>query len=282
VSTDDAEIAQVAREHGAEVPFLRPRELAQDDTPDLPVFRHALMWFDEHEAWQPELVVHLRPTSPLRRPDDIDRAVAMLDEHADADSVRAVAEPLENPYVDIDTETSLELVEWMIRNRRVPWIPAPRLPHRPKALVLDFDGVLTDNRVWVDESGTETVGFDRGDGMGIEQLRATGVELLVLSTERNPVVSARCHKLCIPVEQGLADKRGALVRWASEKGIDLADVAYVGNDVNDLGCLEIVGIAVAVSDSHPDVLRAAHVTLSRPGGHGAVREICDMIRSAGA
>lgn len=346
VSTDDAEIAEVARRHGAEVPFLRPAALAEDDTPDLPVFRHALEWFDEHEGWQPEIVVQLRPTSPLRRVEDIDRAVAILDDRADVDSVRSVAEPLENPYkmwsvsaeqllepivaselqepfnlprqrlpevlwqtgavdvtrrrtlelgsmtgvriaplvvetlgaVDIDTEASLDLVEWMIRTGRVPWM-RPALPsRRPQLLVLDFDGVMTDDRVWVDEAGREAVVFDRRDGMGIRLLREAGVEVLVLSTEVNPVVGARCKKLGIPSQQGLGDKRASLLRWVDERGIDLADVAYVGNDVNDLGCLHAVGLPVAVSDAHPDVLAAAQVTLRRPGGRGAVREVCDLLR----
>ena len=358
VSTDDEEIAEAARRHAAEVPFLRPPRLAEDDTPDLPVFRHALEWFDEHEGWQPEIIVHLRPTSPLRRPEDIDLAVAMLDDRPAMDAVRSVAEPLENPYkmwrvtadrwlepilpsdltepfnmprqrlpdvywqtgaidatrrrtimdlnsmtgkliapliveavgaVDIDTEASLDLVDWMIRTGRVPWMAPPLLApeqpgqsfRRPKLLVLDFDGVLTDNRVWVNEAGEETVVFDRGDGMGIRLLREAGVDVLVLSTEENPIVAARCRKLRIPFHQGLVDKRAALLQWVTEHEIDLADVAYVGNDVNDLGCLEIVGLAVAVQGSHPRVLGQAHITLTRPGGSGAVREICDLIRSYG-
>jgi YrbI family 3-deoxy-D-manno-octulosonate 8-phosphate phosphatase len=153
--------------------------------------------------------------------------------------------------------------------------------HRPKLLVLDFDGVLTDNRVWVNEAGEETVVFDRGDGLGLSLLRDAGVDVLVLSTEENPIVGARCRKLRIPYQQGLSDKGAALQRWVTEHDIDLADVAYVGNDVNDLGCLEIVGLAVAVPDSHPEVLATADITLTRPGGHGAVREICDLIRSFG-
>ena len=358
VSTDDEEIAETARRHGAEVPFLRPVRLAEDDTPDLPVFRHALEWFDEHEGWQPELIVQLRPTSPLRRPEDIDRAVEMLDDRPKADSVRSVAEPLENPYkmwsvtadqwlapiltsdlreafnlprqllpavfwqtgaidatrrrtimdlrsmtgehiaplivdtlgaVDIDTDASLDLVDWMIRTGRVPWMVPPsaastnkhRPTRRPKLLVLDFDGVLTDNRVWVNEAGDETVVFDRGDGMGIRLLREAGVDVLVLSTEENPIVEVRCGKLRIPFQQGLVDKQAALLQWVGEHEIDLADVAYVGNDLNDLGCLQIVGLAVAVRDSHPDVRAQAHITLTRPGGSGAVREICDLIRSLG-
>ena len=98
VSTDDPEIAGVAREYGAETPFLRPAELAADDTRDLPVFQHALGWLAEHEGACPEMVVHLRPTSPLRRAVDIDRAVRLLEADATADAVRSVCRPFQNPY----------------------------------------------------------------------------------------------------------------------------------------------------------------------------------------
>jgi CMP-N,N'-diacetyllegionaminic acid synthase len=98
VSTDDPEIADVAREYGAETPFLRPAELAADDTRDLPVFQHALGWLAEHEGARPEVVVHLRPTSPLRRAADIDRAVRALAADPAADAVRSVCAPFQNPY----------------------------------------------------------------------------------------------------------------------------------------------------------------------------------------
>ena len=97
-STDDPEIAEAARAHGSEVPFLRPKEFAQDDTPDLPVFEHALAWLAEHEGYRPEVVVHLRPTSPLRRPEHIQQAVELLRCHPESDSVRTVSPPSQNPY----------------------------------------------------------------------------------------------------------------------------------------------------------------------------------------
>lgn len=98
VSTDDEEIAALARQYGAEVPFLRPAEYAQDDTPDLPVFLHALQWLAEHEKYSPQIVVQLRPTSPLRKVAHIDQAVYKLLLQPEADSVRAVIEPFQNPY----------------------------------------------------------------------------------------------------------------------------------------------------------------------------------------
>lgn len=98
VSTDDEEIAAIARHYGAETPFLRPAEFSQDQTPDLPVFQHALQWLEEHEGWQPEIVVQLRPTSPFRRVMHIDQAVYRLLERPDADAVRTVCVPFQNPY----------------------------------------------------------------------------------------------------------------------------------------------------------------------------------------
>ncbi len=98
VSTDDPEIAEISRRYGAETPFLRPAEYAQDQTPDLPVFQHALQWLDENEDWRPEIVVQLRPTSPFRRVMHIDQAVYQLLEHPEADAVRTVCVPFQNPF----------------------------------------------------------------------------------------------------------------------------------------------------------------------------------------
>jgi N-acylneuraminate cytidylyltransferase len=98
VSTDDPEIADVARRYGAETPFLRPDSLAQDETPDLPVFQHALRWLEEQEAYRPAVVVQLRPTSPFRRTWHIDQAVEQLLSRTDADAIRTVCEPFQNPY----------------------------------------------------------------------------------------------------------------------------------------------------------------------------------------
>lgn len=152
-----------------------------------------------------------------------------------------------------------------------------RLPERVGALVMDFDGVLTDNRVIVDQNGVESVVCSRGDGFGLELLRKAGIPLLVISKEANPVVTARCRKLQIPCLQGIEDKLTALQGWASERGLSSRELVFVGNDVNDLECLQWVGCAVAVHDSHPDVLAAAHLVLEHDGGTGAIRELCELI-----
>lgn len=158
-------------------------------------------------------------------------------------------------------------------------LPAPRLA-AVDLLVLDFDGVLTDNGVWVDAEGRETVRCDRSDGLGIAALRASGLPLLVLSTETNPVVAARCRKLSVECVQGVADKGAKLDELLRERGIAAERVAYVGNDVNDLDCLRAVGLPVVVADAWPGARAAAEVVLSRPGGHGAVRELCDALVAA--
>jgi len=113
--------------------------------------------------------------------------------------------------------------------------------------------------------------------MGVSMLRGTGLPMLVLSTERHPVVAARCAKLALECIQGVEDKASRLAQLFEDRGIDPGRTAYVGNDVNDLGCLAMVGWPIAVADARPEVLDAARLVLGRPGGHGAVRELCDRL-----
>jgi N-acylneuraminate cytidylyltransferase len=147
-----------------------------------------------------------------------------------------------------------------------------------KLLVLDFDGVLTDNTVTVDEHGTESVSCSRSDGLGIEILRMfTDVETLIISSEVNPATVARAKKLKIPAVTGCHDKSQALRKMIDEKHLKPGAVAYVGNDLNDIGCMRIAGISIAVANSASQVLEIAnYVTVAR-GGHGAVREVCEMV-----
>lgn len=151
------------------------------------------------------------------------------------------------------------------------------LPHRTEALVLDFDGVLTDDLVITHEDGREAVRCSRRDGLGLERLRGIGLRLLVISKERNPVVAARCEKLGLECIQSVDDKAPTLRAWAEREGIALESVVYVGNDINDIPCLAIAGCSVVVADAHPDTVAHAHFQLRAPGGHGAVRELADLI-----
>ena len=146
-----------------------------------------------------------------------------------------------------------------------------------RLVVFDFDGVFTDNTVWSDDAGNEWVRSWRGDGLGLEKLRKAGIPAWVLSTEIHPVVGRRCEKLGIPYRQGLTDKQAALEALASELGVSLGNVAYVGNDVNDAGCLRVVGVPIVVQDAHPDVVPLARYQTRTPGGLGAVREICEWL-----
>lgn len=149
-----------------------------------------------------------------------------------------------------------------------------------KLVVFDFDGVFTDNAVYVLQDGTEAVRCNRSDGWGLERLREIGVEMMILSTEENPVVSARAKKLQLPVRQNVEDKAGALEVIRKQKRLNWPEIAYVGNDINDLECLKKVGFPVIVHDAHPEIRLAGFYRTDSVGGNGAVREICDLIWSS--
>jgi YrbI family 3-deoxy-D-manno-octulosonate 8-phosphate phosphatase len=152
-----------------------------------------------------------------------------------------------------------------------------RLPNPLRAVAMDFDGVFTDNSVYLDESGREQVRCHRGDGLGLEQLRMRGYELVIISKERNQVAGARAKKLQIPIHFGVENKLPLLESWLSERGLRLDQTVYVGNDVNDVECLKAAGCGVAVADAHPTAKAAADLILNAPGGRGALRELSDLI-----
>lgn len=183
--------------------------------------------------------------------------------------------------VDLDTPLDWKLAEWRLGTLREE-IVCPPLAKRislqgVKLVVLDFDGVMTDNRVYVNQHGEESVAAHRGDGMGISLLKKAGIEVVILSTEKNPVVSARAKKLQVPVQQGIDEKGKALKALLADKGIPAHQVVYLGNDVNDLPCFPLVGTAAAVADAHPAVCERADLVLEKKGGEGAVRELVDLI-----
>jgi 3-deoxy-D-manno-octulosonate 8-phosphate phosphatase (KDO 8-P phosphatase) len=149
-----------------------------------------------------------------------------------------------------------------------------------KLVVFDFDGVFTDNTVYVSQDGVESVRCWRSDGLGLSKLKQAGIPAVIVSTETNPVVTARSNKLVIRCIQGCDDKLAAVRALADEHGLTLADVAFVGNDINDLACLQAVGLPIVVHDAHPDVAGAGAYRTTAPGGRGAVREVCDAIISA--
>jgi YrbI family 3-deoxy-D-manno-octulosonate 8-phosphate phosphatase len=335
VSTEDAEIAAAARRAGADV-IDRPQELSGDTASSEAALLHALDVLSTRDGGDPELVVFLQCTSPVRRAGDIDAAVQILRD-ANADSLFSATEnrdllwrihagspePLnynpadrrreqdmdpqirENgsiyvfrPHVlrdqghrlggttavyemdywtsfQLDDPSHVPLLDWILR--RPEFRPPVRWPRTVSLVVFDFDGVMTDNTVLLGEDGSEMVRCDRADGWGVARLRETGMPMLIVSTETHPVVSARAGKLAVPCIQGVADKRAALADHLQANQINSTEVVFVGNDVNDLGCLELVGMPVAVADAHPAVHDRAALVLDHAGGEGAVRELCDLL-----
>ncbi|MBW2989889.1 HAD hydrolase family protein [Candidatus Woesearchaeota archaeon] len=148
-----------------------------------------------------------------------------------------------------------------------------------RMLVMDFDGVLTNNLVLVDSEGGESVFCSRADGFGIDMLKKSGKELLVLSKEENKVVEARCKKLKIPCIHGIEDKEHIFMDEIKKKGIGMEEVCFIGNDLNDIGCIKLAGIGVAVQDAYPLVKKCADYITDEKGGCGAVREVADLILS---
>lgn len=145
-------------------------------------------------------------------------------------------------------------------------------------IVYDFDGVMTDNRVIVFQDGTEAVIVNRADGLGVDHIRLFGIPQLILSTETNPVVKARANKLGLEVIASCEDKRIALKNYCVQNGFDLGKVLYIGNDINDLEVMKIVGYPVAPADAHPDITEIACIVTKAKGGEGVARELADLIR----
>jgi len=173
----------------------------------------------------------------------------------------------------IDFKIAELLLREQLRKRR-----CSMLPDKILGVAFDFDGVMTDNRVWTDQDGNETVACDRSDGWGLNQLKKADLKLVVLSTEMNPVVAARCKKLGIDCLQGLgANKLEAFSEWCSDNNLDSSTVIFVGNDANDVECLNFAGCGIVTADAYPEARSAANIILEKPGGGGAVREVCDMI-----
>ena len=353
VSTDDEEIAAVAREWGAETPFLRPAEFAQDNTTDLPVFEHALKWLADVEGYRPDVVIQLRPTSPIRPRTMVDDAIRVLANHTDADCVRGVVPAAQNPFkmwrfngdskplqpllevagidepynaprqilppvywqtghidailvstitqkksltgdviypllidpkytVDIDTLPDWAKYEALVYSGLEMVSPGKSrraMPETIKMIICDFDGVVTDNLVITDQDGKESVSASRSDSMHIKTLREKGIELMILSSEPNPVVMARAKKMSVDAIHNIGMQNKGLVmrELLEQKNIKAENVIFLGNDLNDLPCFEVAGWSVAVADAYPEVLRAADHVLTKTGGHGAIRELCEIV-----
>ena len=180
-----------------------------------------------------------------------------------------------NRSIEIDDLSDLELANKVAELITV--MPTDKILRDMKAVVFDFDGVLTNNLVYLDELGSETVVCSRSDGLGIQMLKESGFKLLILSKEKNKVVSARGRKLGVEVIQGCDDKRTRLVQWLSENSLRPSEVVYIGNDINDHDCMEFVGLSVAPADAHPSINSVTMWKMGNNGGSGAVRELADAL-----
>ena len=149
-----------------------------------------------------------------------------------------------------------------------------------RLVVFDFDGVFSDNRVWTNDRGEESVACFRGDSQGLRRLDEVGVDYFILTSETNDAVPARARKIRSDCVRGIEDKLPVLCEEVERRGFSLAETAYLGNDVNDAECLAAVGLPVVPADAWAEVVPLAKVVLERAGGQGCVRELCDAIWNA--
>ena len=353
VSTDDEEIAAVAREWGAEVPFLRPAELAEDSSPDLPLFLHALEWLKLHEGYEPDLLVQLRPTSPIRPIGLVDESVALMQANPEADCVRGVVPSGQNPYkmwrlnesngqmqpllsvpgiaepynaarqslprtywqtghidvirgsslieknsltgevilpvmidprytVDIDQPSDWPKYEALVRDSSLAMVDPLKgrrpFPENVSTLIMDFDGIFTDDKVYLDEEGHEFSRCDRGDGLGIGFLRQqTNITPMIMSRDVSKISVARANKLKIEGFSSVMKKGKAVDALVAERGLKPEEIIFVGNDLPDLETYEHVGYFICPADAQSHVLRRADMVLTHRGGKGAIRELTDLL-----
>ena len=341
VSTDSAEISQVAEQFGAEA-IQRPPEISGDQASSESALVHTLNELQRSEGYEPDLVVFLQCTSPLRTSAHIREALQVfMQESADSlfsasllpgfvwrrtegevqsfsydwrhrprrqdapeDLIENGAIYIFKPWVlrqsgnrlggkitvyrmgashlfQIDETADLAVVGCLIRSTDatasiVDW-------SHIQLFAVDFDGVLTDDRVLVDSAGNESVLCHRGDGLAVQRLRRAGVETAVISSERHPVVSARCAKMGVPCWQGCGDKLAVLRDLAKQRNLSSREVAYMGNDWNDADCLQWAGLPIVVGSAAPEIIRMGRYVTRTPGGFGALREVAELIcQSRGA
>ena len=150
-------------------------------------------------------------------------------------------------------------------------------------IVMDFDGVFTDNKVWVDQNGLESVRCDRGDGLGFDLLRSFmkinnwALKCFILSKEKNPVVAQRAKKIQIDFVQSISNKANYLLNYLAENDLSSRGLIYLGNDLNDLSAMQIAGFSVAPSDAHRMILDQADLVLTQQGGDGFVRAFIELL-----
>jgi N-acylneuraminate cytidylyltransferase len=147
----------------------------------------------------------------------------------------------------------------------------------PKIIFTDFDGCLTDDRVWLNQDGEEFVAANRKDGLAVKRLKNLGIQVVIASTETNKVVLARGNKMGVEVLQGLADKSESIDQYLKQKNLSWNEVWYVGNDVNDLGAIEKANLSISPADAVKKVRKSVDVILKTNGGYGILSEIASLL-----
>ena len=336
VTTNNDEIAEVAREYGAKI-IWRPESISGDEASSEVALLHAIDHLRKEKKVEPEIIVFLQCTSPLRKKNDIDNAIQMFkDENADSlfsgseiedflfweskdgelqsanydyenREIRQHRNPqfVENGSIylfkpgilkennnriggkvlvynmdfwqtwEIDKIDDIPLLEYYLNNKIKTNIVNPTI--NIELVVLDFDGVLTDNRVLTLQDGTEGVLSNRADGLAIKMLHEKGIPVIILSTEENPVVLKRALKLQIPCIQSVTDKKQALIDYCKENSVELDNVVFLGNDINDIDAMQISGHPVCPSDAYEAVKSISEIVLASKGGEGFVREFVDLV-----
>jgi N-acylneuraminate cytidylyltransferase len=148
---------------------------------------------------------------------------------------------------------------------------------KPKILFTDFDGCLTDDRVWLNQDGEEFVATNRKDGLAVKRLKNLGIQVVITSTETNKVVLARGNKMGVEVLQGLSDKAESIEQFLEQNGFSWEDVWYIGNDINDLGAIRKAKFSICPSDAVKAVKKEVDLKLKTKGGYGVLSELVTMI-----
>lgn len=336
VSTDDDEIERVSKDYGAKI-VRRTGELANDNATSESALLHVLDERAKNKLVEPEYIVFLQCTSPVRKPNDIDNALSQLI-NSESDSLLTVCEnkrflwKYENNYgqpinydyknrlreqdmepqfqengsiyicktdvlrttknrlgkkisfyimdywcsFQVDDAEDVELVSWIL-SRHCQDLNDVVPPNNIELIIMDFDGVMTDDTAYIDDKGNESVRVSRSDGWGIARLKEAGFKMIVLSTETNIVVKKRCEKLGIQCEQSVINKLKFMQKYLKDNKLEFGNIIYVGNDVNDIECMKKVAYPVAVDNAHPKVKNISRFHLSRSGGAGAIRELADWL-----
>ena len=149
----------------------------------------------------------------------------------------------------------------------------------PKVIFTDFDGCLTDDRVWLNQEGEEFVAANRKDGLAINRFKKLGIKVVITSTEINKVVTARATKLGIEALQGLTDKVEAIENYISKYNLTWEDAWYIGNDVNDLGAIRKVEFSICPNDAVKAVKKEVDLKLKTKGGYGVLSELASLLES---